>query len=598
MSVPEVTAMALSARVLVLASALIHGAVPLAAQGFDSALDVALSIGSDGTDLEAGQAFRVVARLSDPVTGLPVEGAHLAGWIRPADAGNASCSEAARSYFVNQGALPRGSTDLSRSLYGVLHEDNRLSVVDWEHALASANIRAIVPLPEGAGDVVALTEGYSFSVRAPDGAVWRIAAAEGAEAERLPEDVTGVTANGWLLRGGRLVAPSGGAGFALPDGTKRLRPVLPDGEDGRNLGVIALGPTEAILYLPEAAPQPFEAPTAALDVDYSDAAQAVLFADGSDVLFLAYGDGPLIEAPLAAPAERVSVDPAGQFAIAWSPGSAVVSVVEIATAAVVQGIALNRPPVDQPVREVAFAGTAAFLLLDRLDFVMVVDLEQARRGEVAAVRAVRLGPEVTDLPANAGPFLLASQRGHDAGAVLALHPGLSTAFPVSQDSGNTTAPMNGFRIRGARPVGLAELNAALRETAPGVHSAATVLPRGGRYELIVSGGPGTFTSCAQFEVQGETDAILTLRLRAVLRDGAVSLSLEDEDGQVQRWPGALPVRMLALEEGWRGSAVTQPVSATRHRVEAQGLPKGQISIALDLVLPAGVQVAPATLEVK
>lgn len=572
-------------------------ALPAGAQGFGGALDVALSVGSDGAGLEAGRVFRVTARLSDPATGLPVENAHLAGWIRPVDEGNVSCADAARSYFVNQGALPRGSTDLSRSLYGVLHDDDRLAVVDWEHALASANIRAITGLPKGARDIVALTEGYSFAVRAADGAIWRVAAAEGTEAERLPSEVTEVTSNGWLRRRDALVSPAGDD-FGLPDGVKLLRPTLPDPDDGRDRGVLALAADRAMLYRPDAAPQAFVAPSAASDVGYSDAARAAIFTDGSATLTLVFEGGVSIAAPLAAAAKRISVDPEGQFAIAWSPGSPVVSIVEISTASVVQGIALNRAPVDQPLREVAFAGTAAFLLLEKLDFVMVVDLEQARRGAVAAVRPVRLGPAVEDLPAGAGPFLVASQRGHDAGAVLALHPDLMTAFPVSQDSGNTTAPMNGFRIRGARPLGLAELNAALKETAPGLHSAATVLPRGGRYEVIVSGGPGNFTSCAQFEVEGETQSTLALRLRAIMRDGAVLLSIEDEDGQTQRWPGALPVRMLALENGWRGSAVTKPRGATLHSVDADDLPGGQVSIALDVVLPAGVSVAPATLEVR
>ncbi|PVA09547.1 hypothetical protein DC366_12660 [Pelagivirga sediminicola] len=565
------------------------------AQDFGGALDVALAVGAENGRVTAGQPFRVTARLGDPETGQPVEDAHLSGWIRPVTASNSGCSEAARGYFVNQGALPRGETDLGRSLYGVLHEDGNLSVVDWEHALASANIRAMLPVPRGVTRISALPEAFAFGLTAENGA-WQVPASENAQPMPLAASIAQITANGWLLhRDGRIVAPSGES-WLVSKPAVQVRPALPD-EDARHQGVIVLGAERADLFRLGAAPQSFAAPEGARDVGHSQLAEAAFFVDGSDSLWMSYGASPPFKVPLAAPADRVSVAPDGRLAITWSPASRAVSVVDIATAAVVQGVDLNRAPMNQPVREVAFAGTAAFLLLEKLDFVMVVSLDRARRGQPAAVRAVRLGPPVTDLPDGAGPFLLESRRGHDAGAVLALHPDLSTAFPVSQDSGNATAPMNGFRIRGARPLGFAELNVALDEVAPGRYAAATVLEQGGRYELIVSGGPGSFTSCAQFDVEGQTAERLDLRLLAEAKGDRVELLLLAGDGTRQKWPAALPVAMQALESSWRSYAVTHPISAERHMIKAAGLPPGQISIALDIVLPEGLEITPATLEV-
>lgn len=430
-------------------------------QGFDGALDVSLSVAPTGATLSAVQPFRVHVNLKDPDTGHPVEDAHLSGWIRPAGDGNASCSEAARSYFVNQGALPRGETDLSRSLYGVLHDDGHLSVVDWEHALATANIRAMVPVPAGGAGVQDLPGRFAFGIIA-DGQAWQVPAMEGAEPARLFPGIRAITPNGWLHRNATLEAPDGQS-WPLPRPPAVLRATLPDPDDGRDRAVIALTGDHATLYQPGEAPLRLAAPKDARDVAYSGPAQAELFADGGARLWFSYPGNPPFDTPLAAPAGRVSVDPEGRIAIAWSPASSAVSVIDIATAAVVQAVELNSAPMDQTVREVGFAGTAAFLLLDRLDFVMVISLDRARRGEPAAMRAVRIGPAVTDLPPNVGPFLVTSCRGHDAGAVLVLHPDLSTAFPVSLDSGNSNAPMNGFRIRGARPLALAELNDALDE---------------------------------------------------------------------------------------------------------------------------------------
>ncbi len=115
--------------------------------------------------------------------------------------------------------------------------------------------------------------------------------------------------------------------------------------------------------------------------------------------------------------------------------------------------------------------------------------------------------------------------------------------------------------------------------------------------MIVSGGPGSFTSCAQFDVEGKTAKRLGLRLYAEAKGDGVELLLLAGDGTRQKWPGALPVVMQALESGWRAHAVTRPISAERHMIAAVGLPPGQVSIALDIVLPEGLEITPATLEV-
>ncbi|MBU3031102.1 hypothetical protein [Paracoccus marinaquae] len=558
----------------------------------------------------AGVPFRVTVRLGDPDSGRPVEDEHLSGWIRPVEASNTRCRDAARSYFVNQGALPRGSTDLGRSLYGIRHEDNTVSIVDWEHSLASANILAMVRLSGAPGPLVPQPEAFAFAAPTGQGGRVQIVAAEGTEARALP-DLDGdsamvVAANGWMARERTLIRPDGSAAPQLPATVLALQPAFADVDEGLYDGVLVL--METGLALPvrqdEAAPRtPVRGPDKAISAGYAEVADAVLFADGSDRLTVVYGGSRRIIAPLPAPASRISVAPDGRLALAWSPDSAAVSIVEVATASVVQAIELNRAPVAQPVREVAFAEDGAFLLLERLDFVMVVDLELAKRGEPAAVRAVRIGPPVTDLPPGSGPFLIETARGHSGGTVLALHPDLSSAFPVMRDSGNATAPMNGFRIRGGRPLTLAELAGGLREVAPGDYRATTVLAYGGPYELVVSAGPGRFTACARFEVQGDVAAGLALRLRASTSpQGADRLALDlqivDEAGLTQRWPAELPLILQSLETGWRDRVVARPQATGGHRVVIGGVPAGQVSIALDRRLPPGISITPATIEVS
>ncbi len=601
--------------VVLLASAALSA--PAGAQaldpGFGGGLDVDLSLVSrDGRPLEgpvAGEPFRVAVRLADPASGRPVEDEHLNAWIRPVAASNSRCSEAARAYFVNQGALPRGSTDLARSLYAVSHEDGTVSIIDWEHSIATANILAVAEVPDLAGPVAALRPAFAFVVPTTDGKRVHIDAAEGTAPRTMPEPDRPeapmlVSANGWVAQGRQIFPPDGSASRDLGGTVVALSPALPDKKLGLHDGILALLASGAAVLIPEGAgPEaPVKGPAGSTWAAHAASADATLFVDGSSELIIAYGGTRSVSAALPAPASRVSVSPDGALALAWSPESRAVSIIDVATATIVQAVEMNRAPLDQTVREVAFARGAAFLLLDRLDFVMVLDLALARRGAPAAMRPVRIGPPVEDLPEGAGPFLVATARGHAGGTVLALHPDLSTAFPVMRESGNTTAPMNGFRIRGARPQALAELGGALRERTPGHYEGATVLARGGPHELVVSGGPGRFTACARFEVEGEVAENLLLRLEARIGEHdenglALDLRVVDESGVIQAWPADLPLILQSLESGWRARTMARPVARDRHRAVLAGVPAGQISIAFDRVLLPEVMVAPATVQV-
>lgn len=579
--------------------------------GFGGGVEVGLTLadltGQPITRPVEGQPFRVRVRLSNPSDAGPVRDEHLSGWIRPVEPSNGQCRDAARSYFVNQGALPRGSTDLGRSLYGVRHQDGTVSIIDWEHSIASANIMALVRLPGAAGPLAALPDAFSFLAMTGDGQRILIPAAEGSQPRELPalagEGRALISPEGWLARGTQLLPPSGGQTIGLPGPVRALASGFADPDEGQYGGVLALlQDGRAVPADAGGAAPPVQGPAGATDAAHAAQADAVLFVDGSRNLTVVYAGNRSSVTGLPAPASRVSASPDGEFAIAWGPESPAFSIIEVATATVIQAVELNRAPLDQPIREVAFAEGAAFLLLKALDLIVVADLDQARRGAPAALRPVRLGPPVTDLPADAGPFLIQTRRGHGSGAVLALHPDLSTAFPVMRESGNATAPMNGFRIGGGRPLALAELAGGLTETAPGLYEAATVLNHGGPFELIVSAGPGSFTACARFEVEGEVQPGLVLQLVAGTQqaDGGpvLDLRLLDEAGAAQLWPGDLPVLLQSLETGWRGQAMAAPAGALGHRLHLADVPPGLVSVSFDRLLPAGITVLPVTVELR
>ncbi|TRW99178.1 hypothetical protein FNJ84_00390 [Paracoccus sp. M683] len=582
--------------------------------GFGGGVQVRLTLsdiaGTPITQPMAGQPFQVDVRLDDPAGAGPVRDEHLSGWIRPVAASNSQCADAARSYFVTGRDLPRGSTDLDRSLFGVRHQDGTISVLDWEQSIASANIMAMVPLPDARGPLVGQADAFSFVAQTGDGGRIRVPAAIGSQPEALsPMPGKGpvlTSANGWMARGAVLQPPSERDSISLPAPVLALAPGFADPDEGRHDGVLALlrGGIAVLAQDDGRTLPPVTGPGDAVAAAHAIQADAVLFVNGSDHLTVVFGGAHSVSAPLAVPASRITASPDGDFAIAWSPDSPGFSVVDIATDSVVQAGALNRAPLDQNLREVAFARDMAVLLLDRLDMALVVDLPQVRMGEPVAIRPVRIGPPVGDLPAGAGPFLIETRRGHEGGMVLVLHPDLSTAFPVMRDSaGNATAPMNGFRIAGGRPLSLAELAGGLRETEPGRYRAATVLGHGGTYELVVSGGVGRFTACARFQVEGDEKPGLTLQLLAGATRNAgqamtLDLRLVDPEGVAQLWPGELPVLLQSLDGGWRDRVLAQPAGANGHRAQVAGMPAGQVSVSFDMALPAGITVMPSTIEVS
>lgn len=577
--------------------------------GFGGALDVGLALtDTAGVPIErpaAGVPFRVVATLAEPGAGRPAAAAHPSGWIRPVETSNGTCSAAARAYFATDGALPRGGTNLERSLYAVRHEDGTVSIVDWERSIASANILAMTPAPALVGPLVPDPAAFAFVGPTADGGRVRIDAAEGTTAVPLPADAPDgdladapalATPDGWLARGVHL-HPPGGATVPLPAPAVALAAVPPVADGAGPGALVLLADGRALLADPAGrlAP-PVAGPAGATAAARSAEAGATLFVTGAARAVIDYGAGARIEVPLPAPASRIAVAPGGALALAWAPGSPAVSLLDVATGSLVQAVELNRAPLDQGVREAVLAEGLAVLLLDRLDFAVVIDLAQARRGEPAAVRPVRLGPAVASPPAGGGPYLLASRRGP---GVLALHPDLATVFPIMRDSGNASAPMNGFRIRGARPLSIAELAGGLVPAGPGRYAAATVLATGGPHEVVVSGGPGRFTACARFDVDGPAATGLALRLEAVAAPAAVGaatleLRILDGDGVPQAWPGGMPLLLQSLDGGWRASAVAAPIDAERHRATFADLPSGEISVAFDQALPPGVSVRPAT----
>ncbi|HLS58967.1 MAG TPA: hypothetical protein VK022_05000, partial [Paracoccaceae bacterium] len=117
------------------------------------------------------------------------------------------------------------------------------------------------------------------------------------------------------------------------------------------------------------------------------------------------------------------------------------------------------------------------------------------------------------------------------------------------------------------------------------------------------GGPGRFTACARFDVEGEAEEGLVLRLEAEVgqRDEnglALDLRVMDASGTAQAWPTDLPLILQSLEGGWRARTVARPVAPDRHRAVLADIPPGQISIAFDRALPPEVTIAPATIQVS
>jgi hypothetical protein len=509
-------------------------------------------------DIVPGHPFSIAVQFSSAAGAGPPVGLEVSAWLRPLNASNLPCNEAARAYRSTL-SLPTDAISLNGPVLAVAMADGAVTFADPDLDLASANIIAAAKLEELPTALV------------PDPARQRVLAVLEGRGEIVAiAALTGeidVLARGFDRPGTVIPAPDGGA-WVLDAGTSALIRVLADGSTSEAVsGVTSLtatpgggtavysGPGKAALFDlatgRDLARFPVKADASAalpLGDPSGTTGIAVLSADRLEIYYTDAPDLPFSIA-LPAPATRLAAPADGRFLFAYDPAGGPVLVVDTIRGRVVQAVGA-----DVPIIEIAFTERAAFLLRADQQSAGALFFDTIRADEPARVREVVLGtPQAGKLPdgvwmapLSAGRELVAVHAGSYSGFVLHDNPAMS----------DKTWPMTRVQLRGGEPRRIAVLDRSFRETGPGVFEGTAMLPAvGAAWQLVLTTGLGGQTVCFTVPTRAEVTAAVKGpgTILAERDDAAIRLALVGPDGTPAR---RIAVRLTfsAPQANWRRSA--------------------------------------------
>lgn len=531
----------------------------------------------------SGEQFKIRVELRDPVTGQAPKGLPLEGWLRPQEASNLKCLEAARAFRATR-RLPLGAVDLNGVLMVSLNLDGSYGIADPRLDLATANMIAAGSLP-GLADAVSIDQADQSLL---------LLNRENATIHRLGADgrLRQLQAGKWRDPAHLISADAGRFWVSeLQPGLLSLREY-----DGSLRTSHAIGPNIAGSFAGAQVVGVWTAQSIklyerqegtllhAIDTDYviGDVAAskledsrregeqlfAVLDASGQRAN-LHYPDAPNdpVSVSLATVAQFLTFSPTSGLIYAWSRAGGI-SIIDPARSQVVSAVS-----VAAGIREIEFAGTGVFIMNADGSGVAVLDEETIAQGEAAQLREVRIGPRGKPLAENLD--LLVSLE--PSSQVLAVHHDSYTGFVIDARSAMGDAPpMTAVRLRGGKPGIVRVIDRSLRETKPGIFETLATMPSAGDHELVLTTGIGGMSTCLPITVVGERRRqasapkyrlkIVSKAAMSAGKSQAVILSLRNEQNEAVALPAA-SVRVASLSHGWRTQ--TEATLLTDKTLQAQ-----------------------------
>ncbi|MGD9863604.1 MAG: hypothetical protein AB7S99_10365 [Pseudodonghicola sp.] len=551
------------------------------------------------TVADGGQPVRLRVRLTDPVTGRPPRGVELLGWVRPAARENPGCERAAQNFRATR-RTPLGAVDLNGILLAAYNRDATLSVIDPKLNLYSSNLVAAHRL-DAPPDAVAVSARQMRAFFA-DGARGTIVAAQltGPERSLFAGDLPGVATlaavgSGDLWAGddnGRLMrfAPDGSRRDAHALGSGRVRLTRPHDADADR--VAAYTAAGAALLLEGATGRVlmrtrFSGALSDLSVVGTDGLLAVL--QDSAEAEVRYADAP--EAPLRIPLgtrfARIETGPDARIALAYTPGAALVALIDLALGRVVQSLALT----GASVSEVTFTDNAAFVLSHDGGFLGAIDLATVALGKAAVLRKIDLGARTARPEGSDGllvPLFPSPQ-------VIAVEPRFQTGWLVGELASTVEMPpMDSIRLRGGIPQSVHVVDRSLQEVETGVFETVWAFGAGPQ-ELILTTYAGQLSTCLPFHVRGAVERQALTPVQLVPEGMQVPVAGQPYDlafrvvGPGDAALGVPGLRLLvpSMVSGWVGEAVAQ--------ADGDGVLRARLTLPHDgpfvvqpLDLPAGL----------
>ena len=377
------------------------GTCAVFAQNADSSasLKVRVSLtdmrGNDISGPTAGQAFNIGVKLTDAVTGqtmTPDKG--ILSWIRPVDEAANTCNAAVQAYRATRRLSP-DSVDLNGIVMADLTTEGTLLFVDPKLDLASSNILSAHQL--GKCPLLSWPIQHNALFTSSQRKLGRIINV-GPFAKQYS-----IFASDLNLPGDLVPTPDGGF-WVSEEGTGKL--IKYDSSGGklqerrfvageiklRASGdkIVAFSPNGGLeVFNGNTNQLQFKVPneTAVRDAVLSQTEKAsVMLSLESDPRYVTvrFLDTPnnSTQIPIASPAERLAISDDGRWVIAYGPSVRGLSVIDIASGQLVQGLEL-----EQPVSEVAFTDEDAFLRLADGSAVVTLALKSLQRGKRGRCRS-------------------------------------------------------------------------------------------------------------------------------------------------------------------------------------------------------------------
>lgn len=553
---------------------------------------------------ERGSPFRIGVVLMDAVTRTPPKGMLLQAWIRPLGDGAMSCQDAARAFRVTR-SIAEDSVDLNGIVLAQLNRDGSFGIVDPKLNLRSSNMIGAARFdaqPDGfAVDPRSQTAYFAF---ADTGTVEAVSLVDGArkpfakDLHRPTDIAVGREGDVWVAQAGAGdLAHFSNRGERLPDvGVGSGGVAIVEASDGSTFFAYAADGSGVLVD--RAAGQErarVHSGQGITSAATAGAALVLLERDGMRAQ-IRFADAPKSSqsVPLAGPAARVAIDPSGTHAFAFSGSGNIVTIVDIATAQVVQAVS-----VDGAVTDMAFTDRAVYLMLADQSAVLVIDPATIALGRAPSIRRVPIGVAGADTGTTKGLLvpLLPSRT------VLAVNAESYTGFILHEEMAiGDVPPMDSVRLRGGVPMAIKVADRNFREVSPGRYETFARIARPGQHELVLTTGIAGMTVCFPIRVEGAASesrpAKLTLRvtpaaggLRAGVRQ-TVFVDVVDDEGQAY---SAESVELIvpSLSFSWTGRFIARRDGGGRLAAEIL-LPRA----GTYAVQPSANQaIAPATLEV-
>lgn len=547
------------------------------ADSFQSSLTASVSLtDGDGNAIkrpERGEPFRIIVDLRDAATDTPPKGLLLQAWIRPLGDGSMNCQDAARAFRVTR-SIAEDSVDLNGIVLAQLNHDGSFGIIDPNLNLRSSNMIGAASFgtqPDGfAVDARNQTAYFSF---AESGTVEAVSLLNGARKlfakglHRPTALAIGREGHVWVVEAGTgSLVHFSSQGSRLADVSVGPGDVsIAEADDGETLVAYAAGGSGVLIDLLTGKQR------ARVDVGEGIAAAAtaglalvLLERDGMHAQ-IRFADAPQSyqSVPLAGEAAQVAIDPSGAHAFTYSDKGNVVTILDLATAEVVQAVA-----VEDAVTDVAITDRAVYLMLADQTAVLALDPSTIAPGRAPSIRRMPIGTTgVADGTRGLLVPLLPSQ------SILAVNASSYTGFILNEQmSMGDVPPMDSVRLRGGVPVAVKVADRSFREVSPGRYETFARIERSGQHELVLTTGIAGMTVCFPISVDGATseDKAVRLQLRVTpaadgIRSGVlqtVFIDVLDEEGRPYS-ADRVELIIPSLTFSWAGRFVAQRNSEGR-----------------------------------